>query len=179
MNRKLNNYDLSGEYGIGYTSNDNTIFYFDLEDYDKIKDYTWRCDRGRYILTTYSANNKTQWVYLHKLIINADSDTVVDHINRNKCDNRKHNLRCCTSQKNSFNSSKRLTNKTGIIGVCWKTDKNKWKSYITLNGKQKHLGYFNDIEDAIKARLKAEAKYFGIFSPQMDLFDKYGVNLNE
>lgn len=46
-----------------------------------------------------------------------------------------------------------------IPGVCWSNANNKWKAYINIDGKQKHLGYFDDIEDAIKARKEAESIY--------------------
>ena len=74
-NKKYNTYDLSGEYGIGYTSNTNKEFYFDLEDYDKIKDHCWSSNRG-YIVT--KANNTTY--NLHRLIMNANDTEKVDHI---------------------------------------------------------------------------------------------------
>lgn len=46
-----------------------------------------------------------------------------------------------------------------IPGVCWSNASNKWRAYINIDGKQKHLGYFDDIEDAIKARKEAESIY--------------------
>lgn len=46
-----------------------------------------------------------------------------------------------------------------IPGVCWNASNNKWKAYISIEGKQKHLGYFDNIEDAIQARKDAEESY--------------------
>ena len=46
-----------------------------------------------------------------------------------------------------------------IPGVCWSNECKKWRAYIGVNGKQKHLGYFDDIDDAIKARKDAEDIY--------------------
>ena len=93
---KVNKYDLSGEYGIGYTSNTNAKFYFDLEDYDKIKGYCWHEDNDGYIVTaTRTLNNKNpiyKYPKLHILVMlpNGKKDFVqVDHKNRNKKDNRK------------------------------------------------------------------------------------------
>lgn len=88
---KINEYILSGEYGIGFTLNTNKEFYFDLEDYDKIKDYCWfETDKG-YIQANIKRGNKVDgrgFIKLHRLITN-NQFKYVDHINRNKADNRK------------------------------------------------------------------------------------------
>lgn len=71
-------YDLTGEYGIGWTSNTNKEFYFDIEDYDKIKDYCWYENDGGYVVT--QRNRKT--IRMHRLILNLSpkDDIQVDHI---------------------------------------------------------------------------------------------------
>ena len=99
-----------------------------------------------------------------------------DHINRNEFDNRKSNLRHCTQQENSYNKSKRTDNTSGIIGVSWNKNRQKWVSYINAGGKRIPLGYFIDKEEAIKSRLIAEQKYHQAFAPQRDLFSQYGIN---
>ena len=58
--KKYNKYNLNGEYGIGWTSNTNEEFYFDLEDYDKIKDYCWFLDNRGYILTNIFGSKKSK-----------------------------------------------------------------------------------------------------------------------
>lgn len=180
QNRKLNKYDLSGEYGVGYTSNTNEPFYFDLEDFDKIKGYTWfkdhsKSDGGQYIVS--SLWNERKYLYLHKFVMNTDHK--IDHIDRNKFNCRKSNLRFCTDQENSMNMSLRSNNTSGISGVSWRKDKKKWRAYITINGKQKTLGHFLNKEEAIKTRLEAEAKYYKEFAPQRHLFKEYGIELEE
>src|SRR6185369_2984799 len=64
--RKTNTYDLSGKYGIGFTTKDEE-FYFDLEDYNKIKNYCWRIHRG-YVETSVTNNGVKTTIYLHRLI---------------------------------------------------------------------------------------------------------------
>lgn len=54
----------------------------------------------------------------------------------------------------------------------------KWEAYIQLNKKRKSLGYFNNKEDAIKARLEAEAIYYKEFAPQRHLFEQYGIEVD-
>lgn len=163
-NKKYNTYDLSGEYGIGYTSKGEE-FYFDLEDYDKIKDYCWLKNKYGYISTTVHKSEGKVYILMHRLITNCPDDLIVDHINHNKIDNRKSsNLRICTHSQNSMNRGLKLNNTSGITGISFEKDRNKYKAYITINGRLKNIGRFDNIEDAIKARKEAEEKYYGEFS---------------
>ena len=63
-----------------------------------------------------------------------------------------------------MNRKIRSDNTSGIVGVCWNKKYNKWMSYICAYGKRKTLGYFEDINEAIKARKEAEDEYFGEYS---------------
>lgn len=157
---QLNKYNLSGEYGIGYTTKGEE-FYFDLEDYDKIKDYTWHIDSSGYIST--SINETHSKLRMHQLIMNTkDIEGIyADHIYHNKNDNRKSQLRLVTPQQNQFNVTKQKNNTSGHTGVYWHKKHEQWEALIQFNGELKYLGLFDDINDAILAREKAEEKYFG------------------
>lgn len=164
VKKKYNTYDLSGEYGVGYTSNGKE-FYFDLKDYDKIKDYCWYIDNGNYVNTWIKNKGRTR---MHRLIMNFPKDKVVDHINHNKYDNRKSNLRICTQQQNSANKRLLDRNASGIVGISWNSKSNKWEAYIRINYKKIHLGLYQNIEDAIQVRKEAEEKYFGKYAYKGD-----------
>lgn len=156
-----NKYDLSGEYGIGYIGNKE--FFFDKEDYNLIKRYTWYIDKYGYIVSdTFSKHTK-----LHRLIMNPDSELDVDHIHGNKTrhDNRKSNLRICTRSQNNCNKIDMSNNTSGCIGVTWHKAANKWMVSITVENKDIYLGLFADKQDAINARIEAEKKYFQDFAP--------------
>lgn len=153
---KTNKYDLTKNYGIGYTSNTNEPFYFDLEDYDKIKKYCWYKDAYGYLVNIHNRKN----IKLHKLITATNSKQAIDHINRNKLDNRKENLRIATYSLNCFN---RTYNKEQV-GVYFNKEKNKWEAKIMFNYKNIHLGYFNNKQEAIEMRRKAELLYFGEYN---------------
>lgn len=157
--KKYNTYNLSGEYGVGYTSKGEK-FYFDLEDYDIIKDYCWCIDQYGYV----RGNTKTSKIKMHRLITGCIEGMVVDHINHNKTDNRKTNLRICTQQKNNMNRSIVSQNTSGVTGVFWNKNNDKWGANIGLNGKTIYLGIYDNFEDAVEARMKAEKKYFGEYS---------------
>lgn len=165
---KTNTYDLTNSYGIGYTSNQNewgeNFFYFDLEDYDLIKDHCWCFDKDGYLMTMDKKKN----VKMHRLIMNCPDGLEVDHIGHRvngggtENDNRKINLRVCEHHQNCSN---RLSgkNSSGVIGVNW-TNFNKWKASICTNGNIIILGYFDNFDDAVKIRKEAEQKYFGEYS---------------
>lgn len=163
--KKYNVYDLTGEFGIGYTSKE-TKFYFDLEDYELIKDYYWNVNKYGYIYTMQG--NKA--LFMHRLIMGVYKkswkEVVVDHRygEKTRNDNRKYNLRLATNQENIFNSKLRCNNTSGVTGVSWNKQNKKWESYIKINDEFIHLGNFKNKEDAIRVRKEAEEKYFGEFS---------------
>jgi len=72
----------------------------------------------------------------------------------------------CTNQENNFNKGLYSHNTSGVTGVSWDKSRNKWEAHIKLNQKKKHLGRYNNFEDAVKARKEAENKYFGEFAPK-------------
>lgn len=162
--RKRNNYNLSGEIGVGWTSNTNREFYFDLEDYDIIKNYHWaeQGDEG-YIVTKVWNNNKPASVFMHRLIMQENgfdiSDSDVDHRNHLTYDNQKSNLRICKHHQNIVASKTYSNNTSGRKGVCWDKGKNKWAVYITANKKTHFVGRYVNFEDAVKAREEAEQIY--------------------
>lgn len=163
--KKYNTYDLSGEYGIGYTQKEEE-FYFDLEDYDKIKDYCW-FKSGVYIATHMYKNNKQKFILMHRFIMNCDDrELIVDHKHGEGTtnDNRKSNLRIGTIKQNEMNRKQMNNNTSGVTGVHWDKHKNKWMAYIGLNNKHIHLGYYDNFDDAVAARKKAEEEYFGEWS---------------
>ena len=162
--RKYNTYDLTGEYGIGYTFKGEE-FYFDLEDYDKIKDYCWRISNEEYVICTINELDKKYVSFFHRHIINCPEDKEIDHINGkvSRNDNRKYNLRICKHQENLCNYDIPKNNTSGVKGVSYCNTYKVWKAYITTNNKRINLGSYNNFEDAVKIRKEAEIKYFKEF----------------
>lgn len=169
---KTNKYDLSGDYGIGWTSNTNHEFYFDVEDYDLIKDYCWTAREPvkGYIRVETTINNKS--INMSQLLMGKND---IDHIDRNPMNNRRSNLREATRSQQGMNRKKQNNNTSGFIGVYWNKREGKWMAALKINGKSKHLGYFSNKHDALIARLKAELKFFGNFAPQRHLFEEYNI----
>ena len=173
--KKYNHYDLSGDYGIGWTSNTNEEFYFDLDDYDRIKDYCWysQSHSDGYCSLETRDPITGKHISMHILL----GLKWHDHIDRNPFNNRKENLRPATVQENNRNKSINKRNKSGFTGVRWLARLNKWIADIRIDKKSIHLGVYSNKDDAIRARLNAENKYFGGFAPQRHLFEQYGITI--
>lgn len=148
-----NSYIFVDYYCIGKDSNGNS-YYIDKEDYEKVKPYCWVRNTVGYF--TSRINGKR--VSLHRFVLDlSDKDKcVVDHINRDKADNRKQNLRLCTESENILNAKLNKNNKSGYKGVTWNKRKNKWDAFITDHYKHIFLGGFENKDDAIEARKHAE-----------------------
>jgi hypothetical protein len=115
--------------------------------YDLVKNLNWNYD-GRYARNTVG-RRKT---YLHKLIC---PDGMVDHINRNKLDNRCSNLRIATYSENIMNTGIRSDNTSGVKGVVWVKRTNKWM----VRFREKFIGYYETLEEATKARQMENDKW--------------------
>ena len=83
----------------------------------------------------------------------------IDHINHIKNDNRIENLRAATNSLNSKNRGMQKNNESGFNGISFYKPRNKWRARVKLKGKDVHLGYFDEIKSAIKARDEANIKY--------------------
>ena len=171
--KKYNEYDLTGEFGVGWSSNTFEKFYFDLEDYDKIKDYCW-CVAERHNYKTLEAkrlDGSNKNIKMSHLLGFEN----YDHIDRNPLNNRKENLRAATTAENSRNRNISKNNTSGIIGVGLNKKNGKWRARITFEWNEIFLGEYIKKEDAIITRLKAEKKYFGEFAPQQYLYKEYNI----
>ena len=154
--------------------------FVDIDDYESIKNDHWTLSSDNYVI---SSSGKYKRKRLHRVIMGCENDlkVIIDHIDRDRLNNRKKNLRTATDHENGINQSRRKDNKSGIIGVRWWERDQKWLAQIKYNYKRYFLGYYEDFDDAVKARLNAELKFFGQeFAPQRHLFGQYGiVTLND
>lgn len=117
----------------------------DADTADKYRHLKFRLIKG---YVAYDEKHRTK--KLHRLVINAKDGEEVDHINRNKLDNRRINLRICTRQENLMNRGG--WGKIPIKGITW--NKQKQKFVARHFGPQKtgeHIGYFTTLEEAKKA----------------------------
>ena len=153
--QKMNRYEERDDFMIGYTDRGRP-FFFDKEDYDRVKEHCWCETTGGYIISRFPDGSL---VKIHRFIMNAKTKEIVDHINHDVTDNRKINLRIVDGIHSMRNIGISVRNKSGIKGVYWRDG--KWTASIKINKKEKYLGCFDDIKDAEAARKAAEEKYFG------------------
>jgi hypothetical protein len=139
-------------------------YLIDAQDLHLVESYNWHLDTSGYIYRHRWSNGKDKPVRLHRIIINADKDIDVDHINGIRTDNRRCNLRACTRQQNIFNSSKRCTNTTGYKGVYLDKRNKRFRARIKINGLEIPLGYFETALEASEAYNKAASEYHKEFA---------------
>lgn len=152
--------NIYNKYGTYITSTE-----FDIDDFEKVKKYKWCIVKGH----VYAKNMDNKTLYLHRLIMNVtDKNVEVDHIDGNPLNNKKSNLRLCTHDKNMLNHKVCSNNTSGVTGVTFDKQRNKWCAQIVYKNKNHHLGRFDLFEDAVLARRNAEIKYFGNFRRQVE-----------
>lgn len=117
---------------------------------------------AEYWIVAIDGNYYTAQRIIYSIYHGVDpGDCLVDHINRNKYDNRIENLRLVNHQKNAINCNIFAHNTTGIRGVSYNKRDKVYYAQIKINQKIKHLGSFKTIEEAAKVRKEAELKFFG------------------
>lgn len=111
------------------------------------------------ILGKYEFSHRLAWIYVY----GSNPDGVIDHINRNRSDNRIENLRVTNANGNCQNLDPIINKKPNMtskyLGVHWSKRAKKWHVLIRANGKRFHIGYFSSEHDAAAAYLMAKKKY--------------------
>lgn len=137
----------------------------DVEDYGKVSGNNYKLQNGYPSLCV-----KKNRMHLHQQLIGKQAKgTDIDHINGNKLDNRRSNLRVCTHKQNCYNAKKILSRNgraTGskYKGVTWDKERNKWTAWLSANGKTKFLGRYSTEEDAARAHDVEAAKHYKEFA---------------
>ena len=138
-------------------------FIIDTEDLDKIIVRKWRLWKDRFFTGVQKPITISRFIFEEVLNQQLDENVVIDHINHNPSDNRKSNLRICTQQNNVCNKIVLSTNTSGIGGVWFDINRDKWTVEIKCNYIKCHLGRYDKLEDACYVRYIAEQKLFGEF----------------
>lgn len=163
--RKQNEHEIIE--GICYVKTSNgKQFIIDEQDYDLIKDYTWYITRTGYVIT----KNKHFSSLLHRLLLGKQCDNLdVDHINGDKLDNRRCNLRPSTRSLNIFNRPYKPPEKTGIRSINLLPS-----GRYTASVCGKYLGSFDSIDEAVKEVEEEEMRVFGETSRHREVTTKIG-----
>ena len=121
-----------------------------------------------YKLVSLKKNGKWKLLTVHRLVAkafleNPNNEKVIDHIDNNPSNNNVKNLRWCSQKENLYNQGKQKNNTSGFKGVAFHKTIKKYQSKIRINGKNKHLGYFETAEEASKAYEKKAKEIHGDF----------------
>lgn len=132
----------------------------DDEDYEYLSQWKWYCENSGYARRTFNSVS----VLMHVLLMNYPEKGQIDHINGNKLDNRRSNLRICSHQENNRNKSKAKGKTSKYKGVWFDKSRNRWQAYIDHEYKRYHLGRFKTEIEAAKAYNKKAKELFGQFA---------------
>jgi len=136
----------------------------DAEDYEELNKHKWYCCSRGYARRHIYKNQKGGSLFMHRIVNQTPEGLQTDHIDRDKLNNRKSNLRTVTHQQNAMNQTS-YKNSTSIYkGVWWDKQRNGWQAQIGHNGKHTCLGIFSNECDAARAYDKAAEKLFGEYA---------------
>lgn len=158
---KKNKYSFDDGIGTCISICGKNIYFYEC-DYDLIKHFKWCIDGSGYAFSYSKTNKGYARIYMHHLL----GGKFYDHKNRNRIDNRRCNLRKCTRQQNSMNTSKQANTTSKYKGVSLKNDgrNKKWQSNIRVNNKLIYLGNYYHEEEAAVAYNKAAIEFFKEFA---------------
>lgn len=137
-------------------------FQIDAEDYKLVSQYRWVITPSGYFVA--STGKRDAHVFLHRLIMKPPDGMYVDHIDCNKGNCRKVNLRLCIKKENNRNVGLQKNNQCGYKGVYWASDRGKWRAEITVDKKHIHIGSFEPAEMAARAYDEYAIAHFGEYA---------------
>lgn len=132
----------------------------DYEDYKSLSCYKWTMMPNGYFTT--HINGKS--VFLHRAVMKARKGYEVDHINHNKADCRRSNLRVCTRFENARNRPLQSNNSSGYKGVSWHKKNEMWRARIKSHGKMIELGYYRSAQEAYQKYCEAAKEIHGEYA---------------
>jgi hypothetical protein len=141
----------------------------DDEDYSWLSQWRWHFS-GKYArrLSGQWRNGNQKCVWMHREILKRRRVNIdglqTDHINLNKLDNRRNNLRIANSSENQANTFKFNSYTSKYKGVCWHKIRKKWDAQIQKDGRVYHLGSFMKEYEAAKVYNTVAKKYFGEYA---------------
>ena len=144
-------------------------------DFEELSQYRWYLDTGGYACRSLHGQRPNK-ESMHRRIMNAPSGMQIDHINHNKLDNRRENLRVATHTQNTQNRCPKPTDSSRYKGVGWDKERSMWTAKISVNKRTVNLGRFTTQREAALAYNEAATKLFGEFAylndvPIVDLHD--------
>lgn len=136
----------------------------DDSDYEILIRYRWHFNKGYAVRIVRTPNSKKRtYIGMHNVILGTPEGMEGEHRDGNGLNNLRSNLRICTHAENMRNHALLKRNKYGLTGIYWRAKKRRFTATIYFNCSTIHLGTFKTIEEAKRARIEGENKYFGEF----------------
>jgi len=137
----------------------------DEEDYDHLMQWNWHVSAWGYAIRFFRPKGKLRVIWMHREILRTHPSMQTDHVNQNRLDNRKANLRQCTATQNQGNRWKSKQAKTSRFkGVYWARRQRRFVANGREGGTNKRLGSFHSEMEAAKAYNSWASRYFGKFA---------------
>lgn len=134
----------------------------DDEDFEYLSQWKWFYNNGYAVRMSPRGEGKRRRILMHRVIMDTPDDMDVDHINHITLDNRRENLRNCTTAENMYNRKPDKGNRSGFKGVS--DNHGRFKARIMIYGNLLYLGTWDTPEEAARSYDKAAVKYFGEFA---------------
>jgi hypothetical protein len=156
----------------------------DDEDYGLVSKYKWASQRG-YAKTIVYEKRKGKSLFMHRLVMgNPPSNLDIDHINHDKIDNRKCNLRVCNRTLHHANRTKLKSFKgkkctSKYKGVSYRKDHKKWEARITYKLQRIHIGYYDTEEQAAIAYNGRAKELYGEFAHLNQIPAQFHIKMME
>ena len=142
-------------------------------DYEWLNQWKWRFDSCGYAARTDRSTGKTITIRMHRLINSTPKGLFTDHVNGNRLDNRRNNLRTATHLENSINRTKstniKYKSKSRFKGVTRVKPTHRWRARGTSSGKLMHIGWFDSEIEAAEAYNEFAKKHFGEYAQLNDI----------
>lgn len=153
-------------------------FQIDPGDYPQVAKYRWVTNAAGYFVA--SLGSRSNHIFLHRLIMNPPDGTFVDHVDGDKANCRRRNMRLCSRTENNRNVGLQQNNQCGYKGVYWASDRRKWRAEITVGRKHIHIGSFDSPIEAAQAYDQAAIAYFGEYAKTNEMLgNKTITHMNE
>jgi hypothetical protein len=131
----------------------------DDDDFEWLNQWKWFCNKAGYAVRNLPKHKSE---YMHRAIMKTPDGLQTDHVDHNKRNNQKNNLRICNNSQNQANRHYDKSKESGYRGV--EKRGNKYRAHVTVNQNMIHLGHYENPEDAARVYNKAVIKYFGEFA---------------